>query len=370
LKYAGATAAVVGASALGLDYLLKPTPPIKQAFISSTKAISTTSLSSTSSVTTTETSTTGELPLLDLGADDLGGYVFHDYNGNGTLDEGEPFVNDVEIVVQGNYATVRAQPSHGLYVFRNLPKGSYRVYPVHPQDKFRYMCRSNQELVETRFGYLIDFNGKQRLDVGLMEGFETLPFLSDRTVINFVDDGDVETPNNPLYRDWQCGKNTYPGHQGIDYAAPSGTPIVAAAPGVVIGAEDDWQTNPDLHEIGNRVVIDHLNGYRTAYNHLSEIKVRKVKPDLYNLGSIDTSSLQKVRRGELIATVGRTGSEAGRTSHLHFEAWPPRYRYFGGGQGTVIDHYRDLCYGTHGRALFSNPLSLWTIDNDSQYTVA
>jgi len=87
LKYAGATAAVIGGSALGLDYLLRPTLPTEHMLTSSTEAISTTSLLSTSSVTTTETSTTGGLPSLDLGANDLGGYVFHDYSGNGALDE-------------------------------------------------------------------------------------------------------------------------------------------------------------------------------------------------------------------------------------------------------------------------------------------
>jgi murein DD-endopeptidase MepM/ murein hydrolase activator NlpD len=84
-------------------------------------------------------------------------------------------------------------------------------------------------------------------------------------------------------------------HAGLDFAAPVGTPILAAAGGVVASAE----YNPAF---GHMVVIDHGNGLQTLYAHASRIDVR--------LGEI-------VRKGQQIARVGSTGRSTG--SHLHFE---------------------------------------------------
>ncbi len=84
-------------------------------------------------------------------------------------------------------------------------------------------------------------------------------------------------------------------HAGLDFAAPAGTPILAAAGGVVSAAE----FNPDF---GRMVVVDHGNGLETLYAHASRIDVR--------LGEI-------VRKGQQIARVGSTGRSTG--SHLHFE---------------------------------------------------
>ncbi len=87
----------------------------------------------------------------------------------------------------------------------------------------------------------------------------------------------------------------YTMHTGIDFAAPIGTPIFAAAGGVVASAE--------LHpEFGNAVTIDHGNGLSTLYAHASRMIV---KP-----GDI-------VRKGQAIAFVGTTGRSTG--PHLHFE---------------------------------------------------
>lgn len=84
-------------------------------------------------------------------------------------------------------------------------------------------------------------------------------------------------------------------HEGIDFAAPVGTPIVAAAGGVVIASE----FHPDF---GNMVMIDHGNDIVTRYAHTSKIFV--------NVGDI-------VKRGQHIANIGSTGRSTG--AHLHFE---------------------------------------------------
>ncbi|SDD79542.1 Peptidase family M23 [Cupriavidus sp. YR651] len=84
-------------------------------------------------------------------------------------------------------------------------------------------------------------------------------------------------------------------HDGVDFVAPPGTPIVAAAGGVVVAAE--WH-----HEYGNMIDIDHGNGLKTRYAHASK--------SLVKVGDL-------VRPGQLIARVGSTGRSTG--SHLHFE---------------------------------------------------
>ena len=84
-------------------------------------------------------------------------------------------------------------------------------------------------------------------------------------------------------------------HAGIDIAAPSGTPIYAAFDGTVIKAEyDRWN--------GYHIKIQHDNDIMTVYCHCEKLNVKK--------GDV-------VRAGEVIGTVGSTGSSTG--PHLHFE---------------------------------------------------
>ncbi|MFM8535543.1 MAG: M23 family metallopeptidase, partial [Acidimicrobiia bacterium] len=86
-------------------------------------------------------------------------------------------------------------------------------------------------------------------------------------------------------------------HVGVDYAAPTGTPVIAVADGKVIemGPRGGY---------GNLIIVEHAGGYTTRYAHLSAFS-----PDL-EVGS-------EVRRGEEIGQVGSTGFSTG--PHLHFE---------------------------------------------------
>ncbi len=84
-------------------------------------------------------------------------------------------------------------------------------------------------------------------------------------------------------------------HIGQDYGYQCGTPVHAAASGVVTQAE--WAGHS-----GNRVSVDHGNGLVTTYNHNTTLKVK--------VGD-------KVNRGDLVALGGSTGNSTG--CHLHFE---------------------------------------------------
>lgn len=85
------------------------------------------------------------------------------------------------------------------------------------------------------------------------------------------------------------------GHRGLDIAAPTGTPIKAAAAGTVT-------TSGYNSSYGYMVIINHGNGVETVYGHCSQL--------IATVG-------QKVSQGQVIAKVGSTGNSTG--PHLHLE---------------------------------------------------
>lgn len=84
-------------------------------------------------------------------------------------------------------------------------------------------------------------------------------------------------------------------HWGIDIANRTGTPIYAAADGIV-------KTTGRGEDLGKYIVLNHGFGYMTKYGHLNEIKVKRG---------------QKIRRGDVIGLMGSTGYSTG--PHLHYE---------------------------------------------------
>ncbi len=86
-------------------------------------------------------------------------------------------------------------------------------------------------------------------------------------------------------------------HRGTDFAAPTGTPILAAGDGVVERAGP-------FSSFGNYVRIRHANGYETAYAHMSRF-ARGMRAGA------------RVRQGQIIGYVGTTGRSTG--PHLHYE---------------------------------------------------
>lgn len=101
---------------------------------------------------------------------------------------------------------------------------------------------------------------------------------------------------------WFGGQRIMNGHKmnphgGTDIAAQEGTPVKAASDGVIT------LNAPNTFYSGNVIVIDHGQGLQTIYAHLQKMNVKKG---------------QKVKQGEIIGTVGKTGRVTG--PHLHWGA--------------------------------------------------
>ena len=119
--------------------------------------------------------------------------------------------------------------------------------------------------------------------------------------------GYMSSPFRPPHR---------PTHNGIDIAAGKGTPVVAAASGVVSTVVTGCGEGPSYHRcgggFGNYVMVVHqINGqtFATLYAHLSSVSV---------------SRGQAVSQGQQLGGVGNTGHSFG--NHLHFEVHPGGYR--------------------------------------------
>lgn len=84
-------------------------------------------------------------------------------------------------------------------------------------------------------------------------------------------------------------------HLGVDFCAPTGTPIYSTADGKIVNTS----RQPGF---GKALVIDHGNGYRTLYAHMHKFYVKKG---------------QTVKRGDPIGEIGNTGRSTG--PHLHYE---------------------------------------------------
>ena len=107
-------------------------------------------------------------------------------------------------------------------------------------------------------------------------------------------------------------------HQGVDFGAGTGTPILAAGDGVIVEARR-WGA------YGNWVRVRHTDGWETGYAHASRF-ANGIRPGV------------RVRQGQVIAYVGSTGMSTG--PHLHYEVWKNGQRVNPLGakvpQGTIL----------------------------------
>jgi murein DD-endopeptidase MepM/ murein hydrolase activator NlpD len=347
LEYAGAAAILVAATALGLDYLRsgnenKPT----------TSAVTTTLTTSStiSSITSSTTSTTTKLASLN-------GRLFFDYNGNGIQDEREPAVQGATVQLKDNTDQIIADAvtdSSGDYKIEDVPAGNYGLY-VDTDKRFRYMCQSAQEFRTVQAGYSVLLNESMKANIGLMEGFLTLPFSRPDILNNICAYVDLDF-NESKPRDWMNeSTHTFHGNRGTAFCMSIDNDVVAAALGIVVEAMGTWPnvpTNPNLGYLddGNRVSIDHgpISTFITENNSWFGDRFNFLT--IYcHLNSVSVNVGQRVNRGDLIGKSGRTGRMDGAVSHLYFQA--------GGFAFTRVDPFRDITG-------FSDKLSYWTMDND------
>lgn len=106
-------------------------------------------------------------------------------------------------------------------------------------------------------------------------------------------------------RDFRGGRFTYDGHMGTDFAVPVGTPVIAAAPGVVLRVHNDMGSG------GLKVCIDHGQGLFTTSSHLSRALVREG---------------ERVDRGRCVGLSGASGVEfvlcfPWVSPHVHYNTW-------------------------------------------------
>ncbi|WP_282155254.1 peptidoglycan DD-metalloendopeptidase family protein [Cytobacillus gottheilii] len=144
-------------------------------------------------------------------------------------------------------------------------------------------------------------NGKQTAKEEVSEEIITKPVkhivVKGTKVIPSRGDGSFVWPASGGYVSSKLGYRWGKLHKGIDIARPSNRTIKAADNGIVVSA--GWDGG-----YGNKIIIDHQNGYRTVYAHLDSMSV---------------SSGQTVQKGSGIGVMGSTGHSTG--IHLHFELY-------------------------------------------------
>lgn len=146
---------------------------------------------------------------------------------------------------------------------------------------------------------IVEVNGKQVkknvLNEKILSESKDKIIVVGTKVIPSRGTGEFLWPTHGGYISSKMGPRWGRQHKGIDIARPSSYGIKAADNGVVTFAGYDGS-------YGNKIVIDHQNGYVTVYAHLSKINV---------------SVGQTVSRGSQIGIMGSTGHSTG--THLHFE---------------------------------------------------
>ena len=213
--------------------------------------------------------------------------------------------------LKANYELLNSEMDTMVSVLKNLQETDnnlYRVIFEAEPYKNRELTRKNLVERKTHQDYVIAM--KERINsisssiVGQSKSFDELIKLALnkekmlQSVPSIVPIGDKELTrlsstfgirNDPIY-------NVPKMHSGLDFTAPTGSKIYATGDGIIETMEYS------SGGYGNHIVINHGFGYKSHYAHLSKF---------------ETKLNRKVKRGELIGRVGRTGKST--APHLHYE---------------------------------------------------
>ena len=215
-------------------------------------------------------------------------------------------------------------------IFESSPiPDSARIKEIEAKKEVRLIQNaSNTELIQNMIGQLnnlslrmayqtksfVEITGMVKNKEKLLKAIPAIQPVSNKN-LNRIG-GSFGYRIDPVYKDVRF-------HQGLDFTAPSGTPIYATADGVVQAA--GFSTDG----YGNKVVVNHGFGYQTLYGHMFKVKAK--------VG-------QTVKRGEVIGYIGSTGKSTG--PHCHYEVIK---------RGTKVDpvyyFYNDLTPAQFDRLL-------------------
>jgi murein DD-endopeptidase MepM/ murein hydrolase activator NlpD len=261
----------------------------------------------------------------------LSGVIFFDYNGNGVHDAYELPIPGATVQVDG---LVAASGDDGSYALQGVLQGQRQVKLA--AESFRYISLSLEAFQATEEPVVLTVDADVQRDFGLLEGFLTLPMPcgAEYQIGNFFDHDSSRCPEGadphdanrcPDFRDWKGERQTYDGEGGTDFRISLNTPVLAAAPGIVIKIDYD-------DAAVSFVILEHSYDVISRYHHLDTTNV---------------SLSQRVKRGDVIAFSGQIGDAS--HPHVHFEIRV---------NDIHRDPYRDL--------LDANSKGYWTKDNDPQ----
>jgi murein DD-endopeptidase MepM/ murein hydrolase activator NlpD len=334
LKYAGATGAVVGASALGLNYISKQSP---SSATPTTSTTTTRQLTTTSSVSNTSTQTT-QLASLQ-------GRLFFDYNGNGKQDGEEPAVAGALVQLKDSAGKVIAESvtdSSGDYKLEDVKAGSYKLH-IEAEKKFRYMCGSPDEFRAMIEDYKVSGEGTMSLNIGLMEGFLTLPFERKTAfeVGSYYDHAVGAGAENWKGNALSVGDE----HLGTDFKVAPRTAVLATVPETVTkiwfkeGKEGGFIVETFIKKSEN---VE----FNNSYGHLQEVHVEEGK---------------LLGRGEVIGISGSWGNYP----HVHWAFL--RFTRDDEGLPHPIPGERDIVVDPWAYIKRRDSESYWTVFNYPQF---
>jgi len=205
-----------------------------------------------------------------------------------------------------DYEYTTLSDDDGYYQIKDVPAGTYNLRMespemVDPSYQIRYIALSNETIQSIGNPINIEINSDVTRDFGLTQGFITMPVPCGMVngTTRFVDlDHRLD-----FVRGWDgstSGASLPDQHQGIDYHGDRYTPILAAAPGIVLSSADEGDESKTIrimHDFGDEKFV-------TGCRHNDSVMV--VPGEM-------------VKRGQEIALMGDSGVE---NILVHFELWP------------------------------------------------